>query len=884
MTIKKLKVSNLAKKFNLYVHPDSLVGHEDNVGEKLLMPILKTLGYDVEKDIDIKPHLSHVIISKSGLEPDYGILKQKGDAKSPRYGMVADVKRFRKSLTSTMEEKLVGYCALTGAYCGILTNGDELIIVHPTNGVIEWEYLSKIPTKVELLSLQEKSRVKYKPSDIIYAKRIIRELNESDIEGIAERCHNIIRSRKGTAVPERLYEFSKLIVARIVDEKSYKQKKQKELLITLENVKTLKGKKVTIQDYIRNILAEVRKEVGIFKKGESVDLEEDIIEEIIEYLDEYSLWSEKMDVLGHVYEKFLMNTMTGRELGGYFTPRPIVNLIVKMIDPSINQSILDPASGSGGFLISGLLYLKEKHNLHEGDAVKRMAQNFYGIDIFEIIVKLCQINLWLHGDCHDNIFRADSLELTNDTPQFIKNALKNPVINGFDIIVTNPPFGAKEGNRLTISRMKNMNKKWKDLGINLFESAYGQRGNITLQPQIPFIELCIKALKEPKNVGDGGRLGIVVDNGILSNIVEEAPIIRDLIRKYCIIEAIVGLPNGTFKAYGSHVFPAFLILRRKHKDEKQGAIFRAEPRKIGLVPARQRYLPDSAEDLDIVYVKWREWKEERPNGLKIYDKRLPIWSVEPSEITTDRIDNNYFSPASIKAVGKINQMRKFYEVKELGKIIDEITSGSGPVSEGDIPLIEASNVYPNYIAPYFEKFGVMDEDLLLKENDILIVKDGSPSTVAPITKPLIERFPKMMPTYHVYRVRLKEKYLRFATAISSYLNSKVGQAILRRYISGGVSTTIRDNELRKILVVIPKDHEVTEVNKELQKLQKSVLSSLDFLKPSKITMKEFKLSENDLPALPISYMPGAKRDKQGYFKEFEKAGPKLQHRKRQKGP
>lgn len=435
--------------------------------------------------------------------------------------------------------------------------------------------------------------------------------------------------------------------------------------------------------------------------------------------------------------------------------------------------------------------------------------------------------------------------------------------------------------------MKEINKKWKERlkeefekrkikekDINLFECAIGSKGNITLQPQVPFIELCIKLLKEPKNIG-GGRLGIVIDNGILSNTIEEAPVIRNIINKYCIIEAIVGLPKGIFKAYGSNVIPSFLILRRKHQDEKQGAIFRAEATKVGLVPGRTRYIEDSKEDLEKILEVWKSRFDFNKKGLTIYDHQLPIWGIDiPSswKLNTDtRLDNNYFHPAYIIAKSHIDELEKSgkFEVKTLNEIYKELNSGISPSSDGEIPVIEGGNVQPNYIFPSFYKYGNKNknnENLLVKENDLLIVKDGSPSTVAYISKKLLEHFDEIFTSYHVYIIRPKDKYKRYIPFISSFLNSKVGQAIIRRYISGSVSPTIRDNEIGEVEVIIPKDVELAErFAKELNEFQETVILSRKFMKYSKFIDDNYGIK--DIPRLPINWLPGGKRDKQEYYKD-----------------
>ena len=849
-----------------------LSGHEDNIGQKLLIPILTALGYD---DIREKPQLFHAITGKQKREPDYGIYEyNKSSAKRTMFGMIAEKKAYGATLTHEIEEKLAGYCVLTGALYGILTNGKSIIVIKPKRGAICWDYINQIPSKSELENELKESKVKYKRDDIIFSKRIIGELNEEIMENIAQKCHNIIRSRKGMAVPERLYEFSKLIVSRIVDERRYSEGKQQELLITAENVKLMKEKKQNIKDYIKNILKTISSEIGIFNEEETVNLDDDIIEQIIEYLDDYQLWSEKMDVLGHVYEKFLMNTMTGRELGGYFTPRPIVDLVVKITDPSFGKTILDPACGSGGFLISSLIYLKDKHNMHSKNEIKTIASTFYGMDIFLVIAKLSQINLWLHGDCHDNVYRTDSLDLTNDTPKIIVDALKNPSEKGFDFILTNPPYGADEGNKIPKERLKTMSEKWHKNGINLYECVYGSKGMINLQPQVPFIELCIKLLKE------GGKLGVVIDNGILSNVTEEAPVIRKIIKKYCIIEAVIGLPKGSFRAYGSNVIPVILIVRKKYENEEQGSVFRAEARKIGLIPGRTDYVKDSDADLIKIYDLWNKFGSEREKKeCVIYDDKLPIWITLGDDY---RIDNNFFSPSAIEATKIVHNFGGYeYEIKKLDEIKEIITNGISPSSNGDIPILKGSNIQPNYILPAFSKFGILQEtnkEFLVEEGDILMVKDGSPGTVTAISKVFTENYEKSFASYHLHLIRLKGEYKKHAFFISSFLNSKVGQALVRKYISGSVSPTIRGypkkvggvqeiGEVGKIEVLIPKDEKISvKVREEIEQLQQNVISSRDFLKSSMVL--DSKINPNGkLPALPINWMPGGKGDKHGYYKD-----------------
>jgi type I restriction enzyme M protein len=395
----KIAVAKLLKDAGLpAIAPEDIVGHEDNVVEKVLVPLIRHAGYE---QIERKPTLFHAIVGEPRA-PDLGVARYR-DIPSPLFGLIAEAKRPAVPLTAKLEEKLAGYCGLAGASYGILTNGVELVVIQPRNGVVDWAYLSNIPTAEKLARATTTEHPSYSPPQIIYAARITQDITEATIETLAKRCHEIIRTRKGMAVPQRLYEFSKLLITRILDERRFAQHEQTELFLTAPALADLEKRKVDVGKYVNALFGQVRDVVGIFQDHEVIDLPIDVIQQMVKYLDQFPLWSREIDVLGQVYEKFLVKTMTGQELGQYFTPRPVVQAVIEMVAPRHGQSILDPACGSGGFLIHALVYLKEKYDASEPGEVRALAQSIRGVDIFDTATKLCQINLFLHGDCHDNV-------------------------------------------------------------------------------------------------------------------------------------------------------------------------------------------------------------------------------------------------------------------------------------------------------------------------------------------------------------------------------------------------------------------------------------------------------------------------------------------------
>jgi len=517
--------------------------------------------------------------------------------------MVVDLKRHGIPLTYRHEEKLAGYCALFNSKYGILANDIELVVLTPTKGVLDWDFLDRIPTKAELQA-ELKVRPAYTPSDKTFAIRLasLEELDEKTIEKIATDCNNLIRRRRGMWSKKRQYEFSKLLLLRIQDERDFIDRKKDELELTSEKIKSLKGRNVNLQAYFNSLFQSLSSNIGIFPPNEELELDDGVIEERVGVLDVHALWLKKMEMLGQIYERFLMQTMTGRELGEYFTPRSLVNLTIHLVGPSPDQTILDPACGTGGFLIYSLYHLENRYGEEKGDPLR-----IYGIEIDEDTHKLAKINSWLHNDSHNNIIRADSLD-PNQAPPFLQKALRNPEKDGFDSILTNPPFGAMGKNKIPFEDVNKFTEGWNKLGSDLFECGINRKDLI---PQAVFLELCIKALKKPEDRGEGGRLGTIIDFGIFSNIRNEEPVIRRILRRNAIIEAVIGLPKGSFKMYGSNVIPCILVLRRKHESEEQGPVFRAEIQKIGYVSGANRFRPDSDEDIRSVMEYWDKWALRR---------------------------------------------------------------------------------------------------------------------------------------------------------------------------------------------------------------------------------------------------------------------------------
>jgi len=228
--------------------------------------------------------------------------------------------------------------------------------------------------------------------------------------------------------------------------------------------------------------------------------------------------SDETHTLGMLYESMLkeMRDAAG-DSGEFYTPRPVVRFIVKAIDPQLGEVILDPAAGTGGFLVSAFEHLQEQYNRVE-DHERLQRGTLFGVEAKPLPYLLCQMNLLLHGFEYPEIDPG--------------NALRFPLREigdkeRVDIIMTNPPFGGEE-----------------EPGIfgNFPEDKQ------TSETALLFLQLVMRKLRRPVGGYKGGRCGIVVPNGVLFGDGVCARIKEELLEDYN-LHTIVRLPKGVFAPY-----------------------------------------------------------------------------------------------------------------------------------------------------------------------------------------------------------------------------------------------------------------------------------------------------------------------------------------------
>ncbi|MBU1422097.1 MAG: N-6 DNA methylase, partial [Bacteroidetes bacterium] len=431
-------------------------------------------------------------------------------------------------------------------------------------------------------------KFKYKKGDEPWE---LKDVTKDELLAKFQQCHDALWEGGRRNPAEAFDEMSKLMYCKIQDER-FLTKKGEHYRFQVGTHETVNEVGERIKDIYKDA-QKIDKEVFT----EPIKTDNPIIYTVAEILQGISLARTDLDVKGEGYEHFLGGVFRGA-MGQYFTPRPIVAFMVDFIEPIVSDLIIDPACGSGGFLIHTLEKMrKELHaKLDEKDADYRW-QDFalkqvYGIEINSQLARVAMMNMIIHEDGHTNIENADALD---NSETWKRQKIREYLGKDFSLLLTNPPFGAS---------VKEREKAY----LANYELGGKIKKRNRQNTEILFIERCLDFLKP------GGRMGIVLPDGILSN--SSLQYVRDFITERAQILGIVSLPQTAFKRpsskgsgdSGSGVKASLLFLRKKREREtlpKDYPIFMAIAEHIGYDATGR---PDKDEFPDILKA-WQEFRK-----------------------------------------------------------------------------------------------------------------------------------------------------------------------------------------------------------------------------------------------------------------------------------
>jgi type I restriction enzyme M protein len=552
---------------------------EEHVRQRIARSLVEEYGYPKE-DIGIERRETCIVMGRAKKYADLIVFAHGKEHKQENAIIVCETKR--EDVKPTDREngvnQLKSYlAACVNARFGLWV-GSELQLWEKVveEGEVRFEEAADLPA----FGIKEPPRLTFK--DLIPAHEGLRD--------IFKRCHNYIYGNQGLPKDQAFHELLKLIFCKVHDERET----HKELIfsITNEERRSTLGQR-RLRERIDQLFEEVKQKYRyIFAKDEKIRLENRVLAYIVAELQRYSLLRTDADVKGAAYEEIVGANLRG-DRGEFFTPRNVCRMAVEMVFATypkerwLHLKVLDPACGTGGFLIATMNLLKGIINEQEqdrwglGDRARHEAErrlkeicdsNLFGIDLNPMLVRAAQMNLVMHGDGSSNVFQANSLlppgEWPNEPPNNVRDKIQ---LGSFDIVFTNPPFGS----RIPIDDPHVLDQ---------FELARFEATQLrsSMPPEQLFIERCWQFLKP------GGRLAIVLPDSILSN--PGLAFIRRWIFKRCRVIASIDLPSETFEPF-TGTKTSILILQKKSEgqmklEEASGRIedyqvFMAIPEAVG---------------------------------------------------------------------------------------------------------------------------------------------------------------------------------------------------------------------------------------------------------------------------------------------------------------
>lgn len=347
------------------------------------------------------------------------------------------------------------------------------------------------------------------------------------------RCHNYIAGNQGIQKAEAFLELLKIIFCKIQDERD---SDTPTFYATPAERRNAAGRK-KCRKRIEKLFESVKQSYEtIFKADEQIALTDDVLTYIVGQLQMYALLESDVDVKGHAYETIVGSNLRG-DKGQFFTPRNMCQMMVRMVDPSEEDVILDPAMGTCGFLVTAMNYVLKKvetsvEQSGRSETAKQQAlarrkddflkRHIVGIDFDPILVRASKMNMVMNNDGTGQLFHANSLEPFSAFSTELRKALRldsqdvkeNRACqegHGVAVIITNPPFGSKIPiDDPTILATFDLGHQWTYVEDD-FEWRMDEK-LVSRPPEILFIERCIRLLEPGRGVA-----ALVIPNGILGN-------------------------------------------------------------------------------------------------------------------------------------------------------------------------------------------------------------------------------------------------------------------------------------------------------------------------------------------------------------------------------
>lgn len=585
---------------------------EEEVRQNYIVRLVNTYGYSldqIEQDYSSRIKLENLGITKYDIVV-WRNLEEKLNNKKPL--IVIECKSDSIIIRKEDYFKGINLSKNIGAEFFVATNSKQTKIFSKTfkSNSLNTEEILDIPNNEEAQSELKIEKILQKTNEFI----------REDFSLTLFKCHNIIRNNDKLSPEAAFDEISKILFIKTL----YERKNNDGNIFNLEVYEREKKNYLTSiinkdELFYQTLFTNVKKNYkddDLFEPTEILRIRENSFEAILKELEIYNLSTTSDDVKGIAFEQFLGRTFRG-ELGQFFTPRTVVDFMIDVLDPQEGETICDPCCGSGGFLIKAFEYIRakieeeiqvtknkikeqyytedyeklsEKEKIKVDDHVTDLFTKLnaeldinnlksrlrvlsydciFGTDANPRMSRTAKMNMIMHGDGHGGVHHNDGLLNVNGIFE-----------NRFDVILTNPPFGARVEKTLKITeadkytdteRIEKYRKRYgsaydealKQVNNNIGKSLLNlfETGKMSTLTEVLFIERCLNLLKP------GGRMGIVLPEGILNN--SNINKVRDFVVSKAKIILITSIPQDVFIASGATVKPSLLFFKKFTEEEQK---------------------------------------------------------------------------------------------------------------------------------------------------------------------------------------------------------------------------------------------------------------------------------------------------------------------------
>lgn len=530
---------------------------------------------------------------------DIAVFNDKDKTDDSLYLIVECKKKNRKDGRTQLEN----YLTLSKANLGVWFNGEErfyLLKQNTDDGRVLFKEIPNIPKYGERLE------------DIGAIKReelIVTHNLKSTFKAIRNYlAANAIGATRDEVLAQQLIN---LIFCKIFDERFTAPKSIVRFRVGLNE------SNADVRERVDKLFSDVKaKYKEVFTKEDTINLDDNSIAYIVGELQNYCLVDAERDVLADAFETFIDHALKGGQ-GQFFTPRNVVKMMVEILDPDDSDMIIDPACGSGGFIIESLRYVWNKII----DRYKAMGWTdtaileekidvankcIRGIDKDYFLSKIAKSYMAIMGDGKGGVFCEDSLERPENWGDKTRQKIH---LGDFSVVLTNPPFGSK----IPVTgedklKQYELAHKWKNKkGTNDWEKMKLADKEA---PQILFIERCYQLLK------NGGRMAIVLPDGVFGN--NQLGYIRRFIMERFRLVAVIDIPLETFMPNTGTKTSILIVQKMKKADiPTDYPVFMCVAETCG--HDRRGNLKEE-DDISNISMLFKEWSDKNNFSFKDYGK------------------------------------------------------------------------------------------------------------------------------------------------------------------------------------------------------------------------------------------------------------------------